>query len=151
MEGFNAPDSPVFLFMLSTRAGGLGINLATADTVILYDSDWNPQMDLQAQDRAHRIGQKKPVTVFRFIADGTVEERVYQRALKKLYLDAAVIQQGRLQVLGASGGTRGRCRDAVERLTTVGGGGYPPPPRNGAPPGAPLTQPKHVRAHRGSE
>mmetsp|Transcript_115291 Transcript_115291/g.200731 ORF Transcript_115291/g.200731 Transcript_115291/m.200731 type:complete len:1195 (-) Transcript_115291:403-3987(-) len=96
MEAFNAPDSEYFIFMLSTRAGGLGINLATADTVILYDSDWNPQADLQAQDRAHRIGQKKPVTVFRFIADGTVEERVYQRALKKLYLDAAVIQQGRL-------------------------------------------------------
>eukprot|EP00667_Euglena_gracilis_P000745 EG_transcript_744 len=97
MEQFNAPDSPLFLFMLSTRAGGLGINLATADTVILYDSDWNPQVDLQAQDRAHRIGQKKPVTIFRLIADGTVEERIYQRALKKLYLDAAVIQQGRLQ------------------------------------------------------
>eukprot|EP00906_Rhabdomonas_costata_P016132 RCo023151 len=97
MEVFNAPDSPLFLFMLSTRAGGLGINLHSADTVILYDSDWNPQVDLQAQDRAHRIGQKKPVTVFRFITDGTVEEKIYQRALKKLYLDAAVIQQGRLQ------------------------------------------------------
>jgi len=97
MQLFNAPASPYFLFMLSTRAGGLGINLATADTVILYDSDWNPQVDLQAQDRAHRIGQTKPVTVLRFIADGTVDERIYQRALKKLYLDAAVIQQGRLQ------------------------------------------------------
>lgn len=63
MESFNAPNSPQFAFLLSTRAGGLGINLQTADTVILYDSDWNPQMDLQAQDRAHRIGQKKQVLV----------------------------------------------------------------------------------------
>ena len=59
MEAFNAKGSNIFLFMLSTRAGGLGINLATADTVIIYDSDWNPQMDLQAMDRAHRIGQTK--------------------------------------------------------------------------------------------
>eukprot|EP01012_Entosiphon_sulcatum_P029158 TRINITY_DN3546_c0_g1_i1.p1 TRINITY_DN3546_c0_g1~~TRINITY_DN3546_c0_g1_i1.p1 ORF type:complete len:1055 (+),score=207.89 TRINITY_DN3546_c0_g1_i1:41-3166(+) len=97
MNVFNAPDSPKFIFLLSTRAGGLGINLQTADTCILFDSDWNPQADLQAQDRCHRIGQKKPVTVLRLITDGTVEEKVYQRALKKLYLDAAVIQQGRLQ------------------------------------------------------
>ena len=57
MDAFNAPNSPKFCFLLSTRAGGLGINLATADIVILYDSDWNPQADLQAEDRAHRIGQ----------------------------------------------------------------------------------------------
>lgn len=57
MERFNAPNSPYFVFVLSTRAGGLGLNLQTADTVILFDSDWNPQIDLQAQDRAHRIGQ----------------------------------------------------------------------------------------------
>jgi len=82
--------------MLSTRAGGLGINLATADTVILYDSDWNPQMDLQAMDRAHRIGQTKPVNVYRFMTEGSVEEKIIERAQKKLYLDAAVIQQGRL-------------------------------------------------------
>ena len=61
IESYNAPASEQFLFLLSTRAGGLGINLATADVVILYDSDWNPQVDLQAQDRAHRIGQTKPV------------------------------------------------------------------------------------------
>ena len=61
MDAFNAPDSTKFCFLLSTRAGGLGINLATADVVILYDSDWNPQADLQAEDRAHRIGQKKLV------------------------------------------------------------------------------------------
>lgn len=56
IENYNAPNSTKFVFLLSTRAGGLGINLATADSVILYDSDWNPQVDLQAQDRAHRIG-----------------------------------------------------------------------------------------------
>ena len=61
MEDFNREGSDKFLFMLSTRAGGLGINLATADVVVLYDSDWNPQVDLQAQDRAHRIGQTKQV------------------------------------------------------------------------------------------
>lgn len=61
INDYNKDGSEKFIFMLSTRAGGLGINLATADVVILYDSDWNPQMDLQAQDRAHRIGQKKQV------------------------------------------------------------------------------------------
>lgn len=96
MDEFNKPGSEKFCFLLSTRAGGLGINLATADTVILYDSDWNPQADLQAQDRAHRIGQTKPVTILRLITEGTVEEKVIERALKKLYLDAMVIQQGRL-------------------------------------------------------
>lgn len=96
MDEFNAPNSEKFCFILSTRAGGLGINLATADIVILYDSDWNPQVDLQAMDRAHRIGQTKPVQVFRFVADGTVEEKIMERADRKLFLDAAVIQQGRL-------------------------------------------------------
>jgi len=96
MEEFNAEGSSKFIFLLSTRAGGLGINLATADTVILYDSDWNPQMDLQAQDRAHRIGQKKRVVCYRFVTEGTVEEKIVERAQKKLYLDAVVIQQGRL-------------------------------------------------------
>jgi len=96
MDVFNAPNSPKFVFLLSTRAGGLGINLATADIVVLYDSDWNPQVDLQAMDRAHRIGQTKPVTVFRFVTEGTVEEKIIERADRKLFLDAAVIQQGRL-------------------------------------------------------
>lgn len=96
IEAFNKPDSDKFLFMLSTRAGGLGINLATADVVILFDSDWNPQADLQAQDRAHRIGQKKTVRVFRLITDNTVEERIVERAEVKLRLDTLVIQQGRL-------------------------------------------------------
>ena len=93
---FNAENSSKFVFMLSTRAGGLGINLATADVVIIYDSDWNPQMDLQAMDRAHRIGQKKQVRVFRFVTENTVDEKIVERAEVKLRLDKLVIQQGRL-------------------------------------------------------
>lgn len=96
IQDYNADDSKKFIFMLSTRAGGLGINLATADIVIIYDSDWNPQMDLQAMDRAHRIGQKKQVRVFRFVTENTVEEKVVERAEVKLRLDKLVIQQGKL-------------------------------------------------------
>ncbi|NWS60713.1 SMCA5 regulator, partial [Chunga burmeisteri] len=94
INAYNELGSSKFVFMLSTRAGGLGINLATADVVILYDSDWNPQVDLQAMDRAHRIGQTKTVRVFRFITDNTVEERIVERAEMKLRLDSIVIQQG---------------------------------------------------------
>ncbi|CAG9760593.1 unnamed protein product [Ceutorhynchus assimilis] len=93
---YNKEASEKFVFLLSTRAGGLGINLATADVVIIYDSDWNPQMDLQAMDRAHRIGQKKQVRVFRLITDNTVEEKIVERAEIKRHLDKIVIQQGRL-------------------------------------------------------
>jgi len=96
IEAFNAPDSEYFLFLLSTRAGGLGINLASANVVILYDSDWNPQVDLQAQDRVHRIGQTKPVSIYRLITEGAIEEKIVERAEVKLRLDALVIQQGRL-------------------------------------------------------
>ncbi|EWM24038.1 putative chromatin remodelling complex atpase chain, partial [Nannochloropsis gaditana] len=97
IDTYNAPNSSKFAFLLSTRAGGLGINLQTADTVILYDSDWNPQADLQAQDRAHRIGQKRPVNIYRLVTQGTIEEKIVERAQKKLKLDAMVVQQGRLQ------------------------------------------------------
>ncbi|ELA42835.1 uncharacterized protein VICG_00150 [Vittaforma corneae ATCC 50505] len=93
IEAYNALDSDKFLFLLTTRAGGLGINLYTADTVIIFDSDWNPQADLQAQDRAHRIGQKKQVHVFRFITDNTIEEGIYLRAQQKLKLDDILIQK----------------------------------------------------------
>ncbi|OQS00271.1 chromatin-remodeling complex ATPase chain [Thraustotheca clavata] len=97
IEEYNRPNSSKFIFLLSTRAGGLGINLYTADIVILYDSDWNPQADLQAQDRAHRIGQKKVVNVYRFVTSNSVEEKIIERAQQKLKLDAMVVQQGRLQ------------------------------------------------------
>ena len=96
IDEFNKDGSEKFVFLLSTRAGGLGINLATADIVILYDSDWNPQVDLQAMDRAHRIGQTKPVTVYRLVTAETIEEKVVERAYTKLKLDAVVVQQGRL-------------------------------------------------------
>eukprot|EP01083_Nonionella_stella_P009331 26911_1 len=92
MDDFNAPGSNKFVFLLSTRAGGLGINLVAADCVIFYDSDWNPQMDLQAQDRAHRIGQTKAVKIFRLVSKNTIEEKILQRAQLKLNLDEMVIQ-----------------------------------------------------------
>merc|ERR1711939_480324 len=85
------------VFMLTTRAGGLGINLTSANIVVLYDSDWNPQADLQAMDRAHRIGQTKQVKVFRFVTENAIEEKVLERAAQKLRLDQLVIQQGRAQ------------------------------------------------------
>ncbi|EMP41190.1 Chromodomain-helicase-DNA-binding protein 1 [Chelonia mydas] len=82
-----------FCFLLSTRAGGLGINLASADTVVIFDSDWNPQNDLQAQARAHRIGQKKQVNIYRLVTKGSVEEDILERAKKKMVLDHLVIQR----------------------------------------------------------
>ena len=92
---FNAPNSPYFCFLLSTRAGGLGLNLQTADTVIIYDSDWNPHQDLQAQDRAHRIGQKNEVRILRLISSSSVEEKILERANYKLDMDGKVIQAGK--------------------------------------------------------
>ncbi|XBW38073.1 hypothetical protein QEN19_003660 [Hanseniaspora menglaensis] len=94
IDDYNEPNSDKFIFLLTTRAGGLGINLVTADTVVIYDSDWNPQADLQAMDRAHRIGQKKQVYVYRFITENAIEEKILERAKQKLRLDQLVIQQG---------------------------------------------------------
>jgi len=81
----------IFIFLLSTRAGGLGINLTSADTVIFYDSDWNPTIDSQAMDRAHRLGQTRQVTVYRLITRGTIEERIRKRALQKEEVQRVVI------------------------------------------------------------
>lgn len=92
---FNAPDSEYFCFLLSTRAGGLGLNLQTADTVIIFDTDWNPHQDLQAQDRAHRIGQKNEVRILRLITEDSVEEMILERAHAKLEIDGKVIQAGK--------------------------------------------------------
>ncbi|XP_068153269.1 chromatin-remodeling ATPase INO80 [Drosophila tropicalis] len=86
--------SDIFVFLLSTRAGGLGINLTAADTVIFYDSDWNPTVDQQAMDRAHRLGQTKQVTVYRLICKGTIEERILQRAREKSEIQRMVISGG---------------------------------------------------------
>lgn len=99
IEEFNSnPDCK--LFILTTRAGGQGINLASADTVILFDSDWNPQQDLQAQDRAHRIGQKRPVIVYRLATKGTVEEDLLMSADAKRRLEKLVIQKGSFKNMG---------------------------------------------------
>ena len=95
LKQFNAPNSPYFCFLLSTRAGGLGLNLQTADTVIIFDSDWNPHQDLQAQDRAHRIGQKNEVRILRLISANSVEEKILERAQYKLDMDGKVIQAGK--------------------------------------------------------
>ncbi|KAJ7882115.1 SNF2 family N-terminal domain-containing protein [Mycena leptocephala] len=99
----NAPDAPR-LFLLSTRSGGLGVNLTAADTVIFYDQDWNPQMDAQAQDRAHRIGQTKPVLIFRLVSAHTIEEKIMQRATEKRKLEALVIAKGKFKMPAAEAG-----------------------------------------------
>ncbi|QLG72548.1 hypothetical protein HG535_0D02560 [Zygotorulaspora mrakii] len=95
LKAFNAPNSDYFCFLLSTRAGGLGLNLQTADTVIIFDTDWNPHQDLQAQDRAHRIGQKNEVRILRLITTDSVEEVILERAMQKLDIDGKVIQAGK--------------------------------------------------------
>merc|ERR1719495_307830 len=94
LKVFNDKESEYFIFLLSTRAGGLGLNLQTADTVIIFDSDWNPHQDLQAQDRAHRIGQKNEVRVLRLMTVNSVEERILAAARYKLNMDSKVIQAG---------------------------------------------------------
>ncbi|KAM8924242.1 chromodomain-helicase-DNA-binding protein 4 [Pelodytes ibericus] len=94
IDRFNAPGAPQFCFLLSTRAGGLGINLATADTVVIYDSDWNPHNDIQAFSRAHRIGQNKKVMIYRFVTRASVEERITQVAKKKMMLTHLVVRPG---------------------------------------------------------
>lgn len=94
LKKFNDKNSDYFLFLLSTRAGGLGLNLQAADTVIIFDSDWNPHQDLQAQDRAHRIGQTNEVRVLRLMTVGSVEERILAAARYKLNMDEKVIQAG---------------------------------------------------------
>jgi len=92
IDRYSKPDSDKFVFLLCTRAGGQGINLTCADTVIIYDSDWNPQNDVQAQARCHRIGQKTKVKIYRLITRGTYEQNMFDRASKKLGLDQAILQ-----------------------------------------------------------
>ncbi len=95
IDRYSKPDSDRFAFLLCTRAGGLGINLTAADTVIIYDSDWNPQNDLQAQARVHRIGQRKSVKIYRLITRNTYEREMFDKASLKLGLDKAVLQSMR--------------------------------------------------------
>ncbi|KAK4701965.1 ATP-dependent DNA helicase, partial [Phenoliferia sp. Uapishka_3] len=119
MEKFNAPDGTCKLFLLSTRAGGVGINLVAADTVIFFDSDWNPQQDLQAMDRAHRIGQTKPVLVFRLVTENSIEGKILERAGSKRKLEKLVIGNGKFNgnysdVNDLFSGTKRKDRTALE-------------------------------------
>jgi ATP-dependent DNA helicase len=107
IRDFNS-DASTWLFLLSTRAGGLGINLTAADTVIIYDSDWNPHQDLQAMDRCHRIGQQRPVLVFRLATAHSVEGKMLKRASEKMALERLVIKKGIFkEVVDQVGGERG--------------------------------------------
>lgn len=110
-------DKSYNLFLLSTRAGGQGINLTAADTVILFDSDWNPQQDLQAMDRAHRIGQTRPVIVYRLATRGTVEESLLFKADGKRKLEKLVIQKGKFKSLLS--GAQGLSSTDAEELSRV--------------------------------
>jgi SWI/SNF-related matrix-associated actin-dependent regulator 1 of chromatin subfamily A len=102
VDAYNAPGSTTFAFLLSTRAGGQGINLTGADTVILHDCDFNPQIDRQAEDRSHRLGQQRPVSVYRLVTSDTVDAKIVAIAERKLSLDAAVLNAD-----GDGGGAEG--------------------------------------------
>ncbi|NWH43393.1 HELLS helicase, partial [Fregata magnificens] len=115
MHQFNT-DPEVFLFLVSTRAGGLGINLTAADTVIIYDSDWNPQSDLQAQDRCHRIGQTKPVVVYRLVTANTIDQKIVERAAAKRKLEKLIIHKNQFKG-GKSGLAQSKsCLDPQELI-----------------------------------
>jgi ATP-dependent DNA helicase len=102
LQNFQRDASDIFIFLLSTRAGGLGINLTNADTVILYDCDFNPHNDLQAIDRCHRIGQKNPVVVYRLVCPNTVEDIVYRISLRKIRMERLLIGEGRFHRRGST-------------------------------------------------
>uniref|UniRef100_A0A4W6EIC3 Chromodomain helicase DNA binding protein 5 n=1 Tax=Lates calcarifer TaxID=8187 RepID=A0A4W6EIC3_LATCA len=130
IDRFNAPGAQQFCFLLSTRAGGLGINLASADTVIIYDSDWNPHNDIQAFSRAHRIGQNKKVMIYRFVTRGSVEERITQVAKRKMMLTHLVVRPGLGSKTGSMSkqelddilkfGTEELFKDEMEAARTMG-------------------------------
>ncbi|CCI45010.1 unnamed protein product [Albugo candida] len=94
IDRFSRPNAKSFVFLLSTKAGGVGINLIAADTVVIFDSDWNPQNDLQAQSRCHRIGQSKTVQIYRLVTRNTYESEMFERASQKLGLEHAVLGSG---------------------------------------------------------
>lgn len=119
LKDFNAPNSEYFCFLLSTRAGGLGLNLQTADTVIIFDTDWNPHQDLQAQDRAHRIGQKNEVRILRLITSDSVEEAILERAMQKLDIDGKVIQAGKFNNKSTAEEQEEFLRRLIENEATV--------------------------------
>eukprot|EP01134_Creolimax_fragrantissima_P003696 CFRG3696T1 len=109
-------NTDTFVFLLSTRAGGLGINLTAADTVIFYDSDWNPTVDQQAMDRAHRVGQTKQVTVYRLVTKGTIEERILQRAKQKSEIQRMVISGGKQKQSAGNMGDAPKASEVVSLL-----------------------------------
>lgn len=118
IDRFNKPakkQDAANLFLLSTRAGGQGINLVAADTVILFDSDWNPQQDLQAQDRAHRIGQTRNVLVYRFATRGTVEQGLLEKAEGKRRLEKLVIRKGGVKDVAANQDTMDELQKLLKR------------------------------------
>jgi DNA helicase INO80 len=92
VNDFQKTTSKTFVFLLSTRAGGLGVTLTAANTVIFYDNDWNPTMDAQATDRAHRIGQSRDVNVYQLVTKGTIEERIVKRAQQKKTVQSTVYE-----------------------------------------------------------
>ncbi|XP_034712878.1 chromodomain-helicase-DNA-binding protein 3 isoform X3 [Etheostoma cragini] len=131
IDRFNAPGACQFCFLLSTRAGGLGINLATADTVVIFDSDWNPHNDIQAFSRAHRIGQANKVMIYRFVTRASVEERITQVAKRKMMLTHLVVRPGLGSKAGSMSkqelddilkfGTEELFKDEVERMKNSSG------------------------------
>lgn len=95
IDAFNAPDSHVFVFLLTTRAGGIGINLTGANRVLIFDPDWNPSTDAQARERCWRLGQRRDVTIYRLVTAGTIEEKIYHRQLFKMYLTNKVLKDAK--------------------------------------------------------
>lgn len=119
IEEFSDPKSKTKLFLLSTRAGGLGINLTAADTVVIFDSDWNPQMDLQAQDRVHRIGQTKPVLIYRLVAAKTVEAKILEKATAKRRLEKLVISKGKFKSPVQSASAKRNQENTVREMAEI--------------------------------
>lgn len=120
IDRFCKPDSDRFVFLLCTKAGGLGINLTAADTVIIYDSDWNPQNDLQAQARCHRIGQQKMVKIYRLLCRNTYEREMFDKASLKLGLDKAILQSMNTSQGGKETGNRQLSKKEIEDLLKKG-------------------------------
>lgn len=118
MERFNA-DKRIFCFILSTRSGGIGVNLTGADTVIFYDSDWNPTMDAQAQDRCHRIGQTRDVHIYRLVSEMTVEENILKKAQQKRLLGDVAIEDGNFTTAFFK---QGSIKDLFDMETSDGNG-----------------------------
>ncbi|KAJ1408276.1 SNF2 family N-terminal domain-containing protein [Ochromonadaceae sp. CCMP2298] len=116
IDQFNEKDSDLFIFLISTRAGGLGINLTAADTVILFDSDWNPHQDSQAQDRCHRIGQQEQVVSYRFLTSGSVEIDMMKKQISKKKLERITIQGGDFRKAGRREGQQAVTLDELRAL-----------------------------------